>query len=369
MRVALLHYWIVTWRGGERVLKAIADLFPDADIYAHVVDEALVQRELPGRSVRTTFINRLPRARRYYQAYLPMMPTALEQLDLRKYDLVISSESGPAKGVIVSPGACHVCYCHSPMRYIWDMYHDYAQGRGKLTRALMAPMFHYVRMWDQLSAQRVDHYVANSHFVAQRIQKYYRRPSTVIHPPVAVSDFEVSRESDDFYLSVGQLVPYKRPDLMVEAFNRLGKPLVIIGDGAMLAALRKRAGPNVRIAGPQPFEVIKRHYARCRALVFPGVEDFGMVPVEAMASGKPVVCLGRGGALETVIDGVTGVLFEEQTVGCLVDAIRRFEAQSYGFDASAIRARAEQFSEAIFKRNFKAFVERALTEAGRPSDP
>jgi glycosyltransferase involved in cell wall biosynthesis len=367
MRVALVHYWIVTWRGGERVLKAIADLFPSADIYAHVVDEALVRRELPGRSVSTTFINRLPRARRYYQAYLPMMPTALEQLDLRKYDLVISSESGPAKGVIVAPGACHVCYCHSPMRYIWDMYHDYAAGKGRLTRSLMAPMFHYVRLWDQLSAQRVDHYVANSHFVAQRIQKYYRRSAQVIHPPVAVTDFEVSRESDDFYLSVGQLVPYKRPDLLVDAFNELGRPLVVIGDGAMLPKLRKRARPNVRIIGPQPFEVIKRHYARCRALVFPGVEDFGMVPVEAMASGKPVVCFGRGGALETVIDGVTGVVFEEQTVECLIDAVRRFEAQCYSFDAGAIRARAEQFSESAFKSSFRAFVAQALTAAGNAS--
>jgi len=360
VRVALIHYWLVNWRGGERVLKAIADLFPEADIYTHVADPDLVSRELPGRRVLTTFIARLPFAKRHYQKYLPLMPLALEQLDLRAYDLVISSESGPAKGVVVSPHATHVCYCHAPMRYVWDMYHEYRAHAGGLTRTVMAPLLHYMRLWDQLSAQRVDHYVANSRFVASRIEKYYRRPADVVYPPVAVDRFDAATESEDFYLSVGQLVSYKRPDLLVEAFNALGKPLTIIGGGEMLPALRRAAKPNVTLLGPQPFDVIRDHYARCRALVFPALEDFGIVPVEAMASGKPVIAFGQGGATETVVDGVSGLFFHEQTADALIDAIRRFESRSDGFDPRAIRAHAERFSEEAFKERFRACVSRVM---------
>ena len=355
MRVALVHYWLVTWRGGERVLKAIADLFPQADIYSHVVDPKLVAREFPGRQIRTTFVSRLPFARRHYQRYLPLMPLALEQLDLRQYDLVISSESGPAKGVIVAPHATHLCYCHSPMRYVWDRYHDYRAPAGALTRALMAPLFHYVRTWDQLSAQRVDHYAANSRFVARRIEKYYRRSAEVIYPPVAVDQFDATREDGDFYLWVGQLVRYKRPELLVEAFNELGMPLVVIGEGEMLAPLRRLAKPNVRILGPQPFDVIRDHYARCRALVFPGIEDFGIVPVEAMASGRPVIAFDYGGARETVIEGVSGLLFRDQSAAGLIEAVRRFESAP-AFDRKVIRAHAEKFSEPAFRARFGAFV-------------
>lgn len=366
MRVALVHYWIVNWRGGEKVLKAISELFPSADIFAHVVDPMLMRREFPGRKFATTFIGRLPRSRSHYQAYLPLMPLALEQLDLRGYDLVISSESGPAKGVVVDPGATHICYCHSPMRYVWDLYHEYREQSGWVTRTLMAPLLHYVRSWDQLSAQRVDQYVANSHFVARRIEKFYRRTASVIHPPVAVDDFDAAKPAEDFYLSVGQLVPYKRPDLLVEAFNALGKPLVLIGGGgSLLKSLRRRARANVRFLGPQPFDVIRDHYARCRAVVFPGVEDFGMVPVEAMASGKAVICHGRGGVLETVIDGTTGLMFREQTADCLADAVLRFEARAGTFDRDAIRIHARQFSEEAFKSGFKAFVERELARDRR----
>ncbi len=356
MRVALIHYWLVNWRGGEKVLRAIADLFPDADIFTHVADPAVVAQGFPGRKVSTTFIARLPYAKRFYQRYLPLMPLALEQLDLRGYDLVISSESGPAKGVLVSPHATHLCYCHSPMRYVWDMYHDYREQSGTVTRALMAPILHYMRLWDQTSAQRVDRYIANSQFVAKRIEKYYRRSSDVIYPPVAVDSFDASRPAENFYLSVGQLVRYKRIDLLIEAFNETGRPLVVIGDGEMLPALRRMAKPNVRLLGRQPFEVIRSHYARCRALVFPGIEDFGMVPVEAMASGKPVVAFSQGGARETVIDGVSGVLFHEQTPGALTEAILRFESMEDEFDRQAIRAHATQFSEQAFKDRFRAML-------------
>jgi glycosyltransferase involved in cell wall biosynthesis len=279
MRVALVHYWLVTWRGGEHVLRAIADLFPQADIYTHVADRELVRRQFPNHVVRTTFISKLPLARRLYKNYLPLMPMALENLDLREYDLVISSESGPAKGVIVAPHTTHLCYCHSPLRYAWDMYHDYRKDVSGLKKFLMMPMLHYMRMWDQLSAQRIDRYVANSQFVASRIRKYYGRESEVIYPPVAVEDFTSAPVSDDFYLYVGQLVAYKRPDLLVDAFNELGIRLVVIGEGELLSRLKRRGRANIEFLGHQPFEVIRDHYARCRALVFPGIEDFGIVPV------------------------------------------------------------------------------------------
>ena len=356
MRVALIHYWLVNWRGGEKVLRAIADLFPDADIFTHVVDPALVAQRFPNRNVSTTFVARLPYARRFYQRYLPLMPLALEQLDLRRYDLVISSESGPAKGVIVAPHATHICYCHSPMRYVWDMYHDYREQSRGVTRALMSPMLHYMRLWDQASAQRVDRYVANSHFVAQRIDKYYRRTADVIHPPVAVDTFDASRPAEDFYLSVGQLVQYKRIGLLVQAFNKLNRPLVIIGDGEMLPSLRRMAKPNVQFLGRQPSEVIRDYYARCKALVFPGIEDFGMVPVEAMASGRPVIAFGQGGVRESVIDGYTGVFFHEQTPLALADAVLRFESAADEFDPQVIRAHARQFSEQAFKERFRSFI-------------
>ena len=368
MRVALIHYWLVTWRGGERVLKAIADLFPEADLFTHVADPALVAREFPGRTVRSTFIARLPFARRWYQRYLPLMPLALEQLDLRNYDLVISSESGPAKGVIVAPHATHVCYCHSPMRYLWDHYHEYYGAAGRLTRLAMAPAFHHVRMWDQLSAQRVDHFVANSAFVASRIRQYYRRDAEVIHPPVAVDRFAAhpAAAREDFYLWVGQLVPYKRPDLLIDAFNALERPLVVIGEGPMLGALRRRAAPKIRFLGSQTEAVIADHYGRCRAVVFPGVEDFGIVPVEALASGTPVIAFDQGGVRETVRDRLTGLLFREQSVPALIDAVRTFEALP-PFDREVLRAQAAQFSEARFKARFREFVDRVRNGADRPA--
>jgi glycosyltransferase involved in cell wall biosynthesis len=364
MRVALVHYWIVNWRGGEQVLQVFANLFPTADIYAHVADPALVSRELPGRTIKTSFISQLPLAQRYYQQYLPLMPMALEQLDLRNYDLVLSSESGPAKGVIVSPSTLHICYCHSPMRYLWDMYHDYRENSGFLTRLLMAPMFHRLRLWDQVSAQRVDHYIANSEFVSQRIAKYYRRDSHVIHPPVRIGNFQVSRTAEDWYLWVGQLVWYKRPDLVIEAFNASGRRLVIIGEGGLLKQLRRFAKGNIEFRGRQSFESIREHLSRCRALVFPGVEDFGIVPVEAMASGKPVIAFRKGGALETVTEGTSGIFFDQQTAESLNDAIDRFEASAVDFDPDAIRATVERFSIERFQDEILRHVNSLLASHG-----
>lgn len=362
MKVAIIHYWIVNWRGGEKVLAELLAMFPEADLFTHVADPELLQRHLPGRKVTTTLIATLPFARRWYQRYLPLMPYALEQLDLRGYDIVITCESGPAKGVITDPGAVQICYCHSPMRYLWDMYHDYRQDAGRLTRLLMGPLVHYLRIWDQLSAQRVDHFIANSRFVASRIRRYYRREARVIYPPVACEDFAHGPDQG-FYLIVGQLVGYKRADLAIEAFREMkDRQLIVIGEGEQFAKLKRSAPSNVTLLGRQPFSSIRRHYMGCRALIFPGVEDFGIVPVEAMASGKAVIAFRGGGALETVVEGVTGLFFDDQTVASVVDAVGRFEASPELFDPLVIRAHAMRFGAARFRVELNTIVDAARRE-------
>jgi glycosyltransferase involved in cell wall biosynthesis len=297
-----------------------------------------------------------------YKTYLPLMPMALEQLDLRGYDLVISSESGPAKGIIPPAEALHICYCHSPMRYIWNMYHDYRNSAGRVARIMMPPLTHYLRMWDVTSAVRVDSFVANSATVARRIHRYYGAESVVIHPPVDTSAFSVAASSElgDYYLMAGELVSYKRPDLAVRAFNEMKLKLVVIGGGEMLDEIRRLAGPTITILGSQPFDVLKQHYARCRALIFPGEEDFGMVPVEAMASGRPVVAFGQGGATETVASGLSGVFFAEQTVDAISSAVRSLAAIE--IDPQKIVAHASQFGRDQFFQKMKAHIDRLLVE-------
>lgn len=369
MKVAIVHYWWLSNRGGEAVVAAIAELYPEADLYVHVCDEPLVRQTLgagfKGRVV-TTFIARLPGAAKHYQKYLPLMPVALEQLDLSDYDLVISSESGPAKGVVTRPDALHVCYCHSPMRYVWDMYPAYLRGAGRVVRALFPWVAHWLRVWDRASADRVDHFVANSSFVASRIRKFYRRDAEVVYPPVNVTAFDHLRERGDFYLCLGQLVPYKRADMVVEVFNRLGLPLVVIGEGELYERLKAVAGPNVQLLGRQPFGVVKDKLETCKALVFPGLEDFGIVPVEAMASGAPVIAYGKGGALDTIVHGQTGVLFDEQSNSALEAAVHAFEAGQHRFDVQALREHAAGFDKRIFQRRFLQTVARALTAQKAP---
>ncbi len=327
MRVAIIHYWLVGMRGGEKVLEALGRLYPEADIFTHVVVPEILSEGLRRHTIHTSFIAKLPRAPRMYKSYLPLMPLALEQLDLSGYDLILSSESGPAKGIIPPEGAVHICYCHSPMRYIWNMYHEYRRGAGRVAKLAMPLMTHYLRTWDESSAARVDRFVANSGTVAARIRRYYRRDASVVFPPVDVDAFAPvpPEEVGDYYLMVGELVRYKRPDIAVRAFNATGRRLVVIGGGEMLAELRALAGPTVEILGSQPFAQLRHHYARARGLIFPGEEDFGIVPVEAMASGRPVIAYGRGGATETVVDGLTGVFFDEQSEEALIDAIARLE--------------------------------------------
>jgi glycosyltransferase involved in cell wall biosynthesis len=362
MKVAIVHYWLVSMRGGEKVVEALCDIYPQADIFTLVVDRSAVSGKLSQHRIVPSFLNRVPGARRHYTSLLPLMPMALEHLDLSDYDLVLSSESGPAKGVLPRPDAVHVCYCHSPMRYIWDHYHQYRAQSGWLTRAAMPLLAPSLRQWDSSAAQRVDRFVANSGHVANRIRRYYRRQAQVIHPPVTVDDFAVAPRAEDFYLCAGQLVGYKRVDLAVEAFTRLGKPLVVIGTGSERKRLERMAGPNVTFLGYQPFAVMRDHMARCRALVFPGEEDFGLVPVEAMASGRPVVAFGRGGATETVRDGETGVLFNQQTAEALIDAVERLEASLTDFNPQAIRAHARVFDVSVFRDRMRAFVDQTIDE-------
>lgn len=361
MRVAIIHYWLFHMRGGEKVVEELCRMFPEAVIFTHLYDRENVSEIIRRHEVRETFIARLPFARKLYQKYLPLMPYALEGLDLREFDLVISSESGPAKGVIPMPDTPHVCYCHSPMRYLWDQYHVYRENSGLVTRAMMPMLTHELRKWDVTNSARVDHFVANSNHVANRIEKYYRRDAEVVFPPVSVEDFApvAPGEVEDFYLLAGELVTYKRPDIAVKAFNRNGKKLVVIGDGPDRRKLEAIARPNVTFLGKVPFAELKSHFARCKALVFPGEEDFGIIPVEVMASGRPVIAYGRGGALDTVVEGETGQLFKPQSVDGLIEAVSRFETElADAFDPARAIAHAQSFNRENFRSGLKAAIEK-----------
>ena len=347
-------------RGGEKVLEALCEMFPGADLFTHVYNPPAISNTIRRHRVQTTFIQKFPRSVHHYRKYLLLMPLALEQLDLRGYDLVISCESGPAKGVLVPPGTPHLCYCHTPMRYVWDMYPVYAASAGRAMRLLMPFFAHYLRLWDVTSAARVDHFVANSRHVAMRIARCYHRSAEVIPPPVDTKAFSPADRQGDYYLVVGQLARYKRADLAIEAFNKLGKPLVVIGDGEQLKELRATAADNIKIMGYQPFEVVRDHYARCKALIFPGEEDFGIVPVECMASGRPVIALRRGGVLDTVVDGVTGFFFEEQNVDSLIDAVTRFELNEHGIASEVLVEHARQYSRDLFKIRMTGAIQKLM---------
>jgi glycosyltransferase involved in cell wall biosynthesis len=381
LRVALVHYWYVRRRGGERVLEVLADMFPQADVFMLVYDPASLADSLKAHKITGSFLQKLPQVKRYYRALLPFFPMALEQLRLDEYDLVVSQESGPAKGVITRADACHICYCHTPMRYLWDMYHEYLSKAplGALGRGFYSLACHYVRQWDYAAAARVDHFVASSQNGARRIRKYYGRGSDVIYPPVDVDSFSVSDSHDDFYLVVSPLVPYKRIDLAVEACNALERRLVVIGDGPEKSALMKVAGPTITFLGFQTDEVVRQHYRQCRAFLFPGEEDIGLTPIEAQASGRPVIAYGRGGAVETVggfypgqdvnPEEATGVFFAEQCSDGLTEAILAFEAVEEKFSPALIRAQAERFDAAHFKEKLGKYVAGKIHEFGDFDEP
>ncbi|MFM0227601.1 glycosyltransferase family 4 protein [Paraburkholderia dipogonis] len=371
MKVAIVHDWLVAPGGAEKVLEQIIECFPDADLFS-LVDFLEDRRPLGGKPVTTSFIQRLPFARRRYRAYLPLMPLAVEQFDLSGYELIITSSYALAKGVLVGPDQTHVSYVHSPMRFAWDLQHQHLREanltHGPKSWAARA-MLHSLRGWDSHSVNGVDRLIANSHFVARSVMKTYRRDAAVIPPPVELHEFGLCTRKEDFYLTASRMVPDKRIDLIVETFNATPhRKLVVIGDGPEMATLRAKARPNVTILGNQPFEVLKDHLQRARALVFAAEEDFGIVALEAQACGTPVIAFGKGGALETVVPigeaHPTGVYFARQTVVSILDAIERFERQRDQITPAACRANAERFSAAVFRRAFMAEVTRTIASAG-----
>lgn len=355
MRVALVHDYLNQYGGAERVLEVMHDIYPDAPVYTSIFDSAAMPPSYATMDIHTSFMQRLPGVMARHQSYLPFYPLVFENFDLSGYDVVISNSSAWAKSVITEPGTLHICYCLTPMRWAWR-YRDYVQRErlGALARAALPPVINYLRVWDVAAANRVDAFIAISRAVADRIRKFYRREATIIYPPVDTEAFQPSGSADDFYLVASRLIPYKRVDLVIEAFNQLGLPIKIVGDGRDRSDLQRRAQSNIEFLGRVTDEELRDLYARCRAFIFPGEEDFGIAPVEAQACGRPVVAFAAGGALDTVVDGVTGTYFHEQSPEALAQAVRRLEAVSW--DSTTIRTNAERFSTASFQASFSSYV-------------
>jgi glycosyltransferase involved in cell wall biosynthesis len=362
MKTAIVHYWLINMRGGEKVLEALLEMFPGADIYTHVYDPGAVSEIIKSRKVYTSHINRLPFAKKLYQLYMPLMPRALMDFDLRQYDLVISSESGPAKGVVPNPNAYHLCFCHSPMRYLWDMYHEYFRGTNPVMHFFMKRLIPSLRVWDVTSANLVDRFVTNSAYTAKRIRRAYNRSADVVYVPVPIERyFGVERKPGDYYLFFGQITGYKRPDLAIEACVRSGRKLVVAGAGAKKRETRKHEKTGlVRFTGRVSDQEAAALFAGARALLFPGIEDLGLVPIEANAAGCPVIALREGGALDTVKENVTGIFFDEQSPDSLIEALDRFEAvEAEGAfrNREAFANHVRQFSPEAFKERIQRIIE------------
>lgn len=362
--VGLVHDWLPVYAGAERVLEQMIQVFPEAQLYSLIDFVPEEQRDfLQDKPVETSFIQHLPFAQQAYRYYLPFAPLAIEQFDLFDHDVVVSSSSAVAKGVLTRADQLHVSYVHSPARYAWDLYHNYltADGIGERLRNLIArPVLHYLRLYDVCTAPRVDVFVANSQHVARRIWNTYRRRAHVVHPPVEVERFSVQADKADYYLTTSRLVSYKRVDLIVRAFNEMpDRELIVIGDGPEFETLNQLAGPNVTMLGHQPDDTVARHMENARAFVFAAEEDFGIVPVEAQACGTPVIAYGRGGATETVVPDTTGVFFERQEVGSLKQAVRELEDVRPQLRPEEIRAHAEQFDVASFRTSFSQIIRSA----------
>lgn len=366
MRIAIVCDWLTTYAGAERVIGELIGIFPDADFFS--LCDFLPDSErtfLSGKKPVTTFIQHLPGAKKHYRSYLPLMPLAIEQLDLSSYDVVLSSSHAVAKGVLTGPDQLHISYVHSPIRYAWDLQHQYLRESG-LDRGLKGwiakLILHNIRKWDLGTANGVDHFLANSRFIARRIFKVYRREADVIYPPVDVSSFSLRKDKEDFYLTASRMVPYKKIDLIAEAFSRMPeKRLVIIGDGPDIQKIRAKAGSNIQLLGYQPFEVLRDHMQRAKAFVFAAEEDFGITPVEAQACGTPVIAFGKGGALETVIgldqqQPPTGIFFGEQTADAIVSAVAAFEGNRMLFSPESCRENALRFSPEVFRKRIESFV-------------
>ncbi|MGA9364643.1 MAG: glycosyltransferase [Bacteroidota bacterium] len=365
MRVALVHDWLTGMRGGEKCLEVLCELFPSADLYTLLHIPGSVSATVEQLKISTSFIQHLPFSRAQYRKYVPLFPLAIERFWLEQYDLIISTSHCVAKGAIPRHGALHICYCHTPMRYVWEMYDTYfGKGRAGLgTRLLMAPVARYLRAWDVRSSSRVHYFIANSQNVRERIRRHYNRDAEVIYPPVDVFDFRVSSCAGGYFLIVSAFAPYKRIDLAIEAFNKTGERLIIVGDGQENQRLRVLAKSNIEFVGSVPRDRLAEYYENSTALIFPGEEDFGIVPLEAMACGKPVIAFSKGGALESIVENGenrTGIFFGDQTVESLLDAIEKFRRTS--FDPQRIREHALKFDRPVFKSKVKAFLEKKIAD-------
>ena len=378
MKVALVHDWLTGMRGGEKCLEVFCELFPEADLFTLLHVRGTVSPTIENRRIFPSFVQRLPFSARGYPYYLPLMPAAIESFDLNGYDLVLSSSHCVAKGAIPAPEALHVCYVHTPMRYAWDLRSRYFPP-GRLLSRLAPPLLHYLRTWDVAATARADRMVANSRFVARRIASYYRREATVIHPPVDTEFFRPAAGRGEFYLYVGALAPHKGVELAVRAFNRLRRPLRIAGRGPLRPKLERLAGPTIEFTGWLSDEALREQYAACRAVVFPSKDDFGIVPLEANSMGRPVIALGQGGALETVVpangrpelgsrsaagdaEPPTGVLFHDDGPEALQAAVEWFERHEWLFRQEALREHARRFDRALFKRRIRRFLQEAIAD-------
>ncbi|MEW6102608.1 MAG: glycosyltransferase [bacterium] len=359
MKIAIIHDWLVTYGGAERVLKEMLSIYPDADLYTLI--DFLKEREfILNKEVKTSFLQKFPFVKEKYRSYLPFMPCAIERFDLSSYDMIISSCHCVSKGIRKKKGQIHICYCHTPIRYVWELKRDYlAQIRG--IKGAMANIFlNFIKDWDLKAAKNVDHFIANSHYIKERIKRYYNRDAVCIYPPIDIERFEIGEKKDNFFITGGRLVPYKRFDLVINAFSKLSLPLLVFGDGPCIKDLKDRAGKNIEFLGWQDEDRLKEYLKKARAFVFAGIEDFGILPVEAQACGTPVIAYGEGGLKETVILYKTGVFFYEQKEEALISAIKEFNKRE--FLPKIIRENAERFGRERFIKEFKDFVKEKLNE-------
>lgn len=374
MKIALVHDYLNQYGGAEKVLEVFTEIFPDAPIYTLFYDKKIVDEFFPGKKIRASFLQKLPFIKKHHRIFPPLMPVAVERFDLSGYDLVISDSAAFGKGVITNPKTLHICYCHTPTRYAWDDSHKYVKefSMPKLAKIFVPFFMNYLRLWDKEAAHRVDRFICNSKFVEQRIKKYYKRDAEVIHPPIDTEFFKPSDHAKSplatneasYYLMVGRLLPYKRFDIAIEAFNKLELPLKIIGNGPEMKKLKKMANWNIEFLGELPGKELREYYQNCQALIFPQEEDFGIVALEAMSCGKPIIAYRGGGALESVLEGKTGVFFNEQSMESLVEAIKGFclLLNESKFDSVFIRNHTVKFDKEIFKKKIKDFVDKAWKE-------
>ena len=361
MKKALIHDWFSVYAGSEKCVESFTNIWDDFEVYSLIDFLSDKDRELilKGKKANTSFVQNLPKAKEKYRNYLPFFPLAIEQFDLSEYDVILSSSHAVAKGVLTHSNQLHISYIHTPIRYAWDLYHQYLRESGldKGLKGKLAKYFlHKIRIWDMSTINRVDHYIANSHYIARRIKKIYGKESTVIYPPVDVEKFKFCEEKQEFYMTASRMVPYKKIDMIVEAFSKTDKRLIVIGTGPDMEKIKTKAGKNVELMGYQSDAVMIDMMQKAKAFIFAAEEDFGITPVEAQACGTPVICLGRGGTKETVIDMVSGVHFMEQTVDALLEAVEKFEKNSDSFEPKKIRENALRFSKERFEKEIEAFV-------------